>query len=195
MNHSFPIFPIIILIFTLSIILLSIYLYPTTFSLCFHFNTLYYSHSIFWHSHILSTLKKESICLSSPTDPPYTTYLPSLLLYHPYFDSTPPSSIFTLPSYPLPYLLTTFNLINFISAMIYSNTHISHHSLLLLPPSHNNIFYYSTLYILKPYPPRHLSPCTNLCLFLQLFLYNKDNHMLYFFTFYISTRHSLFSRY
>ena len=41
MNHSFPIFPIIILIFTLSIILLSIYLYPTTFSLCFHFTPLY----------------------------------------------------------------------------------------------------------------------------------------------------------
>ena len=104
MNHSFPASPIIILIFTLSITLLSIPLYTTLFSLCFHFNKLYYSHSIFWHSHILSTLKKESICLSSPTDPPYTTYLPSLLLYRPYFDSTPPSSIFTLPSYPLPYL-------------------------------------------------------------------------------------------
>ena len=150
MNHSFPISPIIILIFTLSITLLSIFLYTTPFSLCFYFNTLYYFHTIFWHTHILPTFNRESICLSSPTDPPYTTYLLSLLLYLPYFDTT--------------------------------------HSLL-------SLCYHFTLYILKPYPPRHLSPCTNLCLFLQLFLYNKDNHMLYFFTFYTSTRHSLFSIY
>ena len=150
MNHSFPSSHIRILIFTLSITLFSIPLHTTLFSLCFLFNPFYFSHSIFWHSHILSTFNNESICLYSPTDPPYTTYLLSSLLYLPYFDTT--------------------------------------HSLL-------SLCYHFTLYILKPYPPRHLSPCTNLSLFLQLSLYNKDNHILYFFTFYFSTRHSLFSIY
>ena len=88
MTYSFPTSPIIILIFTLPITLFSIPLHTTLFSLCFLFNPFYFSHSIFWHSHILSTFNNESICLYSPTDPPYTTYLPSLLLYRPYFDST-----------------------------------------------------------------------------------------------------------
>ena len=135
MTYSFPTSPIIILIFTLPITLLSIPPYTTLFSLCFHFNPLYIltltypsnvqqGINLSWFSYCFTIYYIFTFFVTLPSILWYNTLSPLflLLLYSQYS-----KTLFTSPPFSKYPFIT--NIITFFISLLSISLHITLSSL------------------------------------------------------------------